>query len=35
MIKFGYLPFTHGKPKYQAHKKSGKVNISSKFIEYF
>lgn len=29
MIKYRYLPFTHGKPKYQGHEDTGKV-ISSK-----
>ncbi|KAL0267782.1 UNVERIFIED_CONTAM: hypothetical protein PYX00_009953 [Menopon gallinae] len=29
MIKYRYLPFTHGKPKYQGHVNSGKV-INSK-----
>lgn len=26
MIKYRYLPFTHGKPKYQGHEDPGKVN---------
>ncbi|XP_056647788.1 protein RER1 isoform X2 [Diorhabda carinulata] len=31
MIKYRYLPFTHGKPKYQGHEEStGKVIISPK-----
>nr|CAD7256381.1 unnamed protein product [Timema shepardi]CAD7568417.1 unnamed protein product [Timema californicum] len=25
MIKYRYLPFTHGKPKYQGHEDTGKV----------
>lgn len=29
MIKYRYIPFTHGKPKYQGHQDSGKV-INSK-----
>ncbi|GLG96946.1 Protein RER1 [Gryllus bimaculatus] len=29
MIKYRYLPFTHGKPKYQGHEDTGKV-INSK-----
>ncbi|XP_045473064.1 protein RER1 isoform X2 [Harmonia axyridis] len=28
MIKYRYLPFTHGKPKYQGHEDQGKVIIS-------
>jgi len=28
MVKYRYLPFTHGKPKYQGHEDSGKVIIS-------
>ncbi|KAK9730002.1 Rer1 family [Popillia japonica] len=30
MIKYRYLPFTHGKPKYQGHEDSGKVIGSPK-----
>ncbi|CAG2054985.1 unnamed protein product [Timema podura] len=27
MIKYRYLPFTHGKPKYQGHEDTGKIHI--------
>ncbi|KAF5292613.1 hypothetical protein FQA39_LY13946 [Lamprigera yunnana] len=29
MIKYRYLPFTHGKPKYQGHEDTGKVIIGA------
>lgn len=32
MIKYRYLPFTHGKPKYQGHKDSGKVDSGQPLI---
>jgi len=28
MIKYRYLPFTHGKPKYQGHEDTGKVIVN-------
>lgn len=32
MIKYRYLPFTHGKPKYQGNKDSGKVDSDQPLI---
>ena len=29
MIKYRYIPFTHGKPKYQGHEDTGKVVIGA------
>ncbi|XP_026281892.1 protein RER1 [Frankliniella occidentalis] len=29
MIKYRYIPFTHGKPKYQGHEEPGKVPVAS------